>query len=222
MELTPALMTYKLFVLDNIDSFTYNLVHLCQQVLQQRFGIIPVLWVARHQAFTLDELDNFEPDAIVISPGPGHPDQAGLTLPVIARHANRTPLLGVCLGMQAMAQHYGASIVQGSPTHGKRQAMTFDRQHPMWQGMPHTDADNTSPVVRYHSLHADYDSLHGTDLQVTAMLPPDQANQAPIPMAVANRQSSVPVWGVQYHPESYLSEAGDVLITNFFSALNSL
>lgn len=210
-------MGYKLFVLDNIDSFTYNLVHLCQQVLQQRFRMIPEVWVARHQVFTLDELNDWQPDAIIISPGPGHPSQAGLTLPVIARYAGHKPLFGVCLGMQAMALHYGATITQGQPTHGKLQAMTFDAHHPMWAGMPSDSHEApTTTVVRYHSLHADYDSLQHTALEVTATLPPDAPGQSPIPMAIASGQAGAPVWGVQYHPESYKTNAGHVLVDNFF------
>jgi anthranilate synthase/aminodeoxychorismate synthase-like glutamine amidotransferase len=213
-------MTFKLFVLDNIDSFTYNLVQLCQRVLHQRLGVEPTLWVARNQAFTLSDLDAFAPDAIVISPGPGHPNQAGQTLPVIARYAGRKPLLGVCLGMQAMAQHYGGTVVQGVPCHGKRQVMSYDQTHPMWADMPHET--NQALVVRYHSLHADYTSLQETQLQVTASLPAEEPGQLPIPMAVAARSAGAPVWGVQYHPESFLTEAGDVLIANFFRSLNLL
>lgn len=213
-------MAFKLFVLDNIDSFTYNLVQLCQQVLQQRLGVEHTLWVSRNQAFTLDELESYDPDAIVISPGPGHPDESGLTRPVIAQFAGRKPLLGVCLGMQAMALHYGGQVVQGVPCHGKRQSMTYDRTHPMWAGMPE-DTQNAS-IVRYHSLHADYASLQDTQLQVTATIPSNEPDSLPIPMAVAATTDGPPVWGVQYHPESYLTETGDVLVTNFFNSLNLL
>jgi len=187
-----------IFVVDNYDSFTYNLV----QALGKLAGAVEV---ARNDRFDPTAVAQARPRAIVISPGPGRPETAGRSLAMIDE-AERSgiPLLGVCLGHQAIAAFHGGSVVRAPvPRHGKSSAVSHD-DSVLFQGLP-----TPFSAGRYHSLAVSEDSLPG-DLTVTAR------SDDGVVMALAHR--SKPVWGVQFHPESVLTPAGPRLLANFLEA----
>jgi anthranilate synthase/aminodeoxychorismate synthase-like glutamine amidotransferase len=183
-----------IFVLDNYDSFTYNLV--------QYFGELGAcVTVRRNDAITVEEIGTLAPDRIVISPGPGRPEHAGITLDVIRAFAQTTPILGVCLGHQAIGAAFGGKVCRAKPMHGKTSTVMHDGRG-VFTGMTH-------PFVagRYHSLVIHSDSVPA-DLEVAARTKEDG-----IIMAVRHR--SYPLHGVQFHPESVLTEEGRRILRNF-------
>jgi len=185
-----------LTVIDNYDSFTYNLV----QQIERLAGV--ALRVIRNDAFDPHKLLAERPCSIVISPGPGTPARAGRIVELI-RANQSTPLLGVCLGHQAIGEAFGARIVRGTvPVHGKVTNVLHEG-HRLFQGCP-------APMrtARYHSLVIDRDSLPD-DLIVDAESPDG------VIMAVSHRHR--PIFGIQFHPESYGTTSGDQLIRNFLA-----
>ncbi|GAB0056516.1 Anthranilate synthase component II [Candidatus Magnetaquicoccaceae bacterium FCR-1] len=183
-----------LLLIDNYDSFTYNLA--------QYFGELGVeVRVARNDALTVDEIEAMSPDQLVISPGPGNPDQAGITLEVIRRLGGRIPLLGVCLGHQAIGQAYGGLVVRAPHLmHGKTSMIQHDgtgvfRELPL-----------PFRATRYHSLVVARDSIPDC-LRVTAWT--DDG------LVMGLRHRHLPVEGVQFHPESILTEHGHAMLANF-------
>lgn len=183
-----------ILVLDNFDSFTYNLVQLLG--MQTRS-----LLVKRNNALTLEEIRRLQPAGILISPGPGRPEEAGICLDVIRTFGSTIPLLGVCLGHQAIGLAYGARIVHApAPMHGKLSAIHHDGTG-LFQGMP-----EPFQATRYHSLIIEPASLP-PDLTVTAR------SADGIIMGIRHR--SHPVLGVQFHPESVLTEEGGRMIRNW-------
>jgi anthranilate synthase component II len=186
----------KVFVLDNYDSFTYNLVQLLA-----RIGVD--VDVARNDRITVAEVADREPDAIVISPGPSVPERAGISVELVRELGSRIPTLGVCLGHQAIAVAYGASVHRVEPVHGKQWPILHDGTGP-FAGLP-------SPMhaARYHSLAIDEAALP-PELAVTARAPEGTV------MAVAHR--SHPVVGVQFHPESILTDDGEGFVRGFLAA----
>jgi anthranilate synthase/aminodeoxychorismate synthase-like glutamine amidotransferase len=181
-------------LLDNYDSFTWNLVHLFAEV-----GVF--VDVVANDAMDADALAAIKLEAIVLSPGPGTPNDAGITLAVIERLAGVVPLFGVCLGMQAIAQAFGAKVVRArAPMHGRTSDVEHDGRG-LFCGVP-------SPfrVMRYHSLAVDESTLPDC-LEVSA-----RADDGTV-MAIRHR--SLRVEGVQFHPESFLSEHGVALARNF-------
>ncbi|MGH2356946.1 MAG: anthranilate synthase component II [Candidatus Limnocylindria bacterium] len=183
------------FVLDNYDSFTYNLVQLLE-----RLGADAV--VARNDRITLDGVSALGPDAIVISPGPSTPERAGISVDLIRRLGASVPILGVCLGHQAIGVAYGGRIVRVEPVHGKPAPILHDGRG-SFRGLP-------SPLVagRYHSLAVDPDSLP-PDLEVTAW------SAEGVVMGLLHR--SHPVEGFQFHPESILTNDGESLMAAFLT-----
>jgi anthranilate synthase component 2 len=183
-------------VVDNYDSFTYNLV---QQI--ERISAFE-LQVVRNDAFEVDALLDQEPEAIVISPGPGTPARAGRILELI-RANESIPLLGICLGHQAIGQAFGARIVRGRvPVHGKLSEVRHERRG-LFTGCP-----TPMQTARYHSLVVDRDSLPD-ELRI------DAETDDGVVMAIAHRDR--PIYGIQFHPESYGTEGGDKLIANFLA-----
>ena len=185
-----------LLVIDNYDSFTYNLV--------QYFGELGErLEVHRNDALSVDDVGAMAPSAIVVSPGPCSPREAGISVDVIRRYGNRIPLLGVCLGHQAIGEAYGGTVVRaGRVMHGKMSRLLHDGTGLF--------ADIPSPfgVMRYHSLVVERASLPAC-LDVTAVATDDATEIH----ALQHREH--PVWGVQFHPESILTEHGRTILVNF-------
>ncbi len=184
----------KLLMIDNYDSFTYNLV--------QYFGQLGVaVEVRRNDRVTLEDIELMEPTHIVISPGPGNPDGAGISLAVIRHLAGKVPILGVCLGHQAIGRAFGGRVVQaGQLMHGKTSPIHHDGRT-VFAGLP-------SPFVatRYHSLLVEKDHLPEC-LEVSAWTAGEEI------MGLRHREFTVE--GVQFHPESILTEYGRDLLANF-------
>jgi anthranilate synthase component II len=185
-----------LLVIDNYDSFTYNLV--------QYLGELGAdLTVRRNDAVTVEEVGALAPRGIVISPGPGVPADAGVTVPLIREWGGRIPVLGVCLGHQAIAEAYGGKVVRARKVmHGKTSMVEHDGQDLF------ADLPNPLEVMRYHSLVVEPDTLPD-DLEITARSvdEPEEIH--------AFRHRSHPVWGVQFHPESVMTDRGRDLLHNF-------
>lgn len=186
----------RVVMIDSYDSFTFNLVQQIEVVIASRVEVI------RNDEFEPAALLESRPDAVVISPGPGTPRSAGRVLELIEK--NRTvPLLGVCLGHQAIGEAFGARIIRGrEPVHGKTSLIRHTGAN-LFEGCP-----DPVEVTRYHSLVIERESLPD-ELSVDA-----EAEDGTI-MAITHR--SLPLWGVQFHPESYGTKHGDVLIRNFAS-----
>jgi len=184
----------RMLLIDNYDSFTYNLV---QAFAAQGADVL----VYRNDALSVDDALKLEPTHLVISPGPGRPDDAGLSLDMIAAFAGRVPLLGVCLGHQSLVQHFGGDIVRaGRLMHGKTSLAKHDGRT-IYAGLP-----QPLEVGRYHSLCAQPDTLPDV-LEITATTDRGEI------MGV--RHKTLPLEGVQFHPESVLTPAGDKLMQNF-------
>lgn len=191
-----------ILVIDNYDSFTWNLVQYLGEL-----GVDPV--VKRNDEATLDELAALEPGAIVISPGPCTPAEAGVSVEVVRRFGEETPILGVCLGHQAVGAAYGGEVVRARRLmHGKTSEVAH-REEGIFAGLP-----TPFRVARYHSLILDPDSLPDA-LEVVAWT--DEPGFEDEIQAVRHRTN--PVWGVQFHPESIASEHGKVLLRNFLSLI---
>ncbi|HZP38507.1 MAG TPA: aminodeoxychorismate/anthranilate synthase component II [Methylomirabilota bacterium] len=183
-----------ILVLDNYDSFTYNLV-------QYMGELGATLHVARNDALTVDDVEALAPDAIVISPGPGNPDGAGISLGLIERFHARVPILGVCLGHQAIGQAFGGTVARaGRQMHGKTSTISHDGRG-VFRGLP-----NNFEATRYHSLVVLEAGLPA-DLEISA-----RAEDGEI-MGLRHRR--YPVEGVQFHPESILTTQGKALLANF-------
>jgi anthranilate synthase/aminodeoxychorismate synthase-like glutamine amidotransferase len=184
-----------ILVIDNYDSFTYNLVQYLGEL-----GTQPL--VRRNNEVTLDEIAELRPERIVISPGPGRPEHAGITLDVIKRFGPTTPLLGVCLGHQAIGMAFGGAVVRANaPMHGKTSSITHDGQG-VFNGMA-----TPLTVARYHSLVVDR-SGWPADLEITAQTEDDST-------VMALRHRKYPIHGVQFHPESIMTRDGHHLLRNF-------
>jgi anthranilate synthase component 2 len=186
----------KLLMLDNYDSFTYNLV--------QYFGELGVqVEVARNDQIDLDGIERLDPDRICVSPGPCTPAEAGISIDLIRHFAGRKPILGVCLGHQAIGAAYGGRIVRARELmHGKVSPISHAGTD-VFSGLP-----SPFQVTRYHSLAIERDTLPDC-LAVTAETADGEI------MGVAHK--TLPVYGVQFHPESILSEHGHALLRNFLN-----
>jgi anthranilate synthase/aminodeoxychorismate synthase-like glutamine amidotransferase len=188
----------RLLLIDNYDSFVYNLA--------QAFGALGAEPLVVRNHATLDELRALEPDAVVISPGPGTPKEAGVSLDAVTGFAGRVPLLGVCLGHQCISESFGGVVDRApvGPVHGKTSQITHDGAS-IFSGIP-------SPMIatRYHSLCLEQTTVPDV-LEVTAR------SDDGVIMGVRHRE--LPIEGVQFHPESVLTEQGPVLLHNFLAAV---
>jgi anthranilate synthase/aminodeoxychorismate synthase-like glutamine amidotransferase len=183
-----------LLVIDNYDSFTYNLVQYFGEL-----GADPV--VKRNDAVTADEVEKMRPDKIVISPGPGTPSDAGISIDLIRRFGPKLPILGVCLGHQSVGEVYGGKVVRAERLmHGKTSPIRHDGKG-VFAGLP-----NPFEATRYHSLLVEKKAVPAC-LEVTA----DTAEGE----IMGLRHRDFPVHGVQFHPESILSKEGKDLLANF-------
>lgn len=187
-----------LLLIDNYDSFTWNLAH--------RLGELGVpATVVRNDAVTIAEIESMAPSRIVISPGPGRPETAGVSIAVLKHFAGRVPLLGVCLGHQAIGVAFGGAVVRASvPMHGKISPVAHDGTH-LFAGL-------SSPfdAGRYHSLVIDRAAVP-PGFVVTAWVEADGT-------IMGVRHESQPIFGVQFHPESVLTAAGHRILQNFLEA----
>ena len=187
-----------ILVLDNYDSFTFNLVQYLGEL-----GAEPV--VRRNDEITVDDVGALAPSAIVISPGPCAPAQAGISVPVVQRWGASIPILGVCLGHQAIGEAYGGRVVRATRVmHGKTSMVTHDGTE-LFAKIP-----SPMSVMRYHSLVVESDSLPA-DLRVTARAQDDASE------IHAMRHAQHRVWGVQFHPESIMTPQGKTLLGNFLA-----
>lgn len=185
-------------IIDNYDSFTYNLYQLVG-------SIDPDVKVFRNDALTVDELDAMHPDAIILSPGPGRPADAGICEEAVRKLREKYPILGVCLGHQAICEVSGGKIIYAKELmHGKRKMMIRQGDSALLNGLP-----ERFPAARYHSLAADPDTLPPS-LKITAV------SEAGEVMAVEN--ASECLFGVQFHPESIMTDDGERIMKNFLRA----
>ena len=189
-----------LLVIDNYDSFTYNLV----QYLGELGAELEVL---RNDAITVDEIERLAPAGIVVSPGPGTPAEAGVSMPVIRRCAERIPILGVCLGHQAIGEVFGGVVERGPvPVHGKTALIHHDGRG-VFAGLP-----TPFEATRYHSLVVRRAGLPAC-LEISA--------ESEDGLIMGLRHRTLPVEGVQFHPESILTASGKALLGNFLTRLGS-
>ena len=188
-----------ILLIDNYDSFSYN--------LYQYVGEIdPEIKVIRNDELTVEEIKALKPDRIILSPGPGRPEDAGVIIDVVKELGRDYPILGVCLGHQAICAAYGAEIIHAKRLmHGKQSAVTFDKSCPLF-----ADCPETAPVARYHSLAAKEATIPDC-LKVTARTDDGEI------MAVQHKE--YPVFGLQFHPESIMTPDGKALLNRFIKGL---
>ena len=182
-------------LIDNYDSFSYNLYQLIGE-------LDPDIRVIRNDEKTVEEIRALAPERIILSPGPGRPEQAGILIELVRTLGGEVPILGVCLGHQAICAAYGATVTYARQLmHGKQSIVTKVHDCPLFLGCP-----ERFPVARYHSLAADPDTLPAC-LQVTARTGDGEV------MAV--QHTRYPVFGVQFHPESIMTPDGKTMLSNF-------
>lgn len=183
-----------LVLLDNYDSFTWNLYELLRRRVKD-------VEVHRNDELTPETYKQLQPDALVISPGPGRPSEAGYSPAILDASMGKIPVFGVCLGCQMMAERAGARLRKAEPVHGKVSKITVRQQHPLFEGLPRSFS-----VMRYHSLVIDERTV-GKRFRTLATTENGEI------MAIAFGDS--PDWGVQFHPESILTTRGQNMIDNW-------
>ena len=184
-----------ILLIDNYDSFSYNLYQLVGK-------INPDIRVIRNDEMTVEKIENLSPEKIIISPGPGKPEDAGICIDVIKHFAKKVPILGVCLGHQAICKAFGAAVSHAkSIMHGKESVIKTDTSSLIFKGLP-----KNITVARYHSLAA-VDSTMPDCLKITATSDDGEI------MAVEHRH--FPVYGLQFHPESIMTPDGMTMLRNF-------
>jgi len=192
-------------MIDNYDSFTFNLVHYFQTLGQE-------VKVVRNDEISLDGIAKLNPEYLVISPGPCDPNKAGISLAAIERFAGEIPILGVCLGHQAIAQHFGAKIEKAKQVmHGKTSRIQH-KQSGLFEKL-----NLPLEVTRYHSLIVNLETLP-TTLKITAWTTTEEGGLDEI---MALEHSTLPIASVQFHPESILTEQGLALLKNFLAQYNN-
>lgn len=184
-----------ILLIDNYDSFSYNLYQLIGEIQ-------PDIKVIRNDEMTIEEIEKLAPDHIILSPGPGRPEGAGIIIEAAKTVCRKIPTLGVCLGHQAICAAYGATVTYAKKLmHGKQSVISFQGNSPIFKGI-----DEGAPVARYHSLAADAATLPDC-LEVTAVADDGEV------MAVQHRD--FPIFGVQFHPESIMTPDGKIMLRNF-------
>lgn len=188
-----------ILLIDNYDSFSYNLYQLIGE-------IEPDIKVIRNDELTVDEIRSLHPSRIILSPGPGRPEDAGVIVEAARTLGKEIPLLGVCLGHQAICAAFGATVTYAKELmHGKQSVVKFDAECPLFKGCP-----GTAPVARYHSLAADAVTISDC-LKITARTADGEV------MAVQHKAYSI--YGVQFHPESIMTPDGKQMLRNFIKEI---
>jgi anthranilate synthase component 2 len=187
-----------ILLIDNYDSFSYNLYQLIGE-------IDPDIKVIRNDEMTVEQIKDLKPDRIILSPGPGRPENAGVIIDVV-KTIHDIPILGVCLGHQAICAAFGATVTYAKQLmHGKQSDVKFDTDCPLFKGCL-----AVAPAARYHSLAADADTIPAV-LKITALTTDGEV------MAVQHKE--YPVYGVQFHPESIMTPDGKTMLNNFIKEI---
>ena len=187
-------------LIDNYDSFSYNLYQLIG-------SIRPDIQVIRNDRITVEELEAMKPEAIILSPGPGRPEDAGICIDVVKKLGKKIPVFGVCLGHQAICEAFGGRIEHAQQLmHGKQSIVEVDTEEPLFKGLA-----KKTMAARYHSLVAAPDSLP----ECLKVISRDERGEI---MAV--RHKTMPIYGVQFHPESILTPQGTTIMQNFLKMEN--
>jgi anthranilate synthase component 2 len=185
-----------ILMIDNYDSFTYNIVQYCLELGAD-------LKVIRNDELTLQEIENLNPQKIIISPGPATPNEAGVSLDVIKRFKNEKPIFGICLGHQSIAQAFGGEIIRAkNMMHGKTSQVDIIKHDEIFKNLP-----QEFRATRYHSLTVNKDNIPD-NIEVLAYSKDDNE-------IMALKIKDLPIYGVQFHPESIMSEFGYEIIDNF-------
>lgn len=188
-----------ILLIDNYDSFSYNLYQLIGE-------LNPDIRVARNDAITVEEIEETAPEAVILSPGPGRPAEAGRCEEIVRKLGGRIPILGVCLGHQAICEALGAEVSHAKELmHGKQSPARLDTSDPLFVGLP-----EEIPVARYHSLAVREETLPDTLKEIA------RADDGEV-MAVAHRE--YPLYGLQFHPESIMTPDGRQIIKNFLEVI---
>ncbi len=183
-------------MIDNYDSFTYNIVQYCRELGAD-------LKIIRNDELTIEEIKALNPEKIILSPGPATPDDAGVTLEVIKAFADTTPIFGICLGHQSIAQAFGGDVVRAkNMMHGKTSQVVVDRETPIFKDLP-----EEFRATRYHSLTVNKDNLPQHIIVTSHSKDDDEIMSLHI--------KDKPIYGVQFHPESIMSEYGHEMLDNF-------
>ena len=188
-----------ILLIDNYDSFSYNIFQLLGE-------IEPNIKVIRNDEMIVEEIKSLKPDRIILSPGPGRPEDAGVIIEVTKALGKDIPILGVCLGHQAICAAFGATVTYAKELmHGKQSDVEFDTDSPLFKGCP-----KEAPVARYHSLAADPATIPDC-LKITALTTDGEV------MAVQHKE--YPIYGVQFHPESIMTPDGKQMLRNFIKEI---
>lgn len=189
-----------ILLIDNYDSFSYNLFQLVGE-------INPDIKVIRNDEMTVEEIRALAPDKIILSPGPGRPEDAGITMAIAKELGPEIPTLGVCLGHQAISAAYGATVTYAKKLmHGKQSMVSLDKSCPIFKGLPDTIA-----VARYHSLATDAATVPDC-LKLTARVEGEENGDV---MAIMHTE--YPIYGLQFHPESIMTPDGKKILENFIN-----
>ncbi|MDE7063693.1 MAG: aminodeoxychorismate/anthranilate synthase component II [Lachnospiraceae bacterium] len=188
-----------ILLIDNYDSFSYNLYQFIGE-------IDPDIRIIRNDEMTVQEIEDLRPDRIILSPGPGRPEDAGIIMEAAKTLGRTIPILGVCLGHQAICAAFGAVVTYAKELmHGKQSQVRFQTDCPLFRDCP-----PIAPVARYHSLAADPDTIP-EELEITAVTTDGEV------MAVRHRE--YPIFGVQFHPESIMTPDGKTMLRNFIKEI---
>ncbi|MBR5945170.1 MAG: aminodeoxychorismate/anthranilate synthase component II [Lachnospiraceae bacterium] len=188
-----------ILLIDNYDSFSYNLYQLIGE-------IAPTIKVIRNDELPVSKIRELNPEGIILSPGPGRPEDAGVIVDVVKELGGKIPILGVCLGHQAICQAFGATITYAKKLmHGKQSEVEFDTTSPLFRGCP-----KFGQVARYHSLAVDADTLPDC-MKILARTTDGEV------MAVCHKE--YPIYGLQFHPESIMTPSGKQIIKNFIKEI---